>query len=350
MAGTLNSRIGKVNLLAKNARTIRDSAFTALVKSIEEDKNYLAMRGIIVWQVPTVLSVANPEKCPFTGQEGKLVVIGGNQRYKALLALGYKEIEDRFLIEAKDAQGNWVSPEEAERIVVKDNSPEGIAGEFDYKKLFESYSTAALKVSGIDFSHFADMVNKATSPVKEKDPKEAASDAVEQGENGEKNAKLQEFIKHREETRRNLKEIDEAGFHLLLVFDSFEEKVDFISKSGLTGDKHVTTTDGDVYVDLVFESYAQKMEFIEKAGLSGEPKEDGSLDLVYDMFCDGRAFAAKFGISLKESGLHFRDMRVDAQLADLSRDDAPQMSEGEQQEALYEEVKKQQKSGGGKAS
>lgn len=146
---------------------------------------------------------------------------------------------------------------------------------------------------------------------------------------------LKKFIENREETRRDLKEIDDTGFHLLLVFESFEAKAEFISKAGLTGENKTVFSDGGIYVDLVFESYGQKMEFCEKAGISEEPPEEGSLALVYGLFADGRAFAKKFGIELKESGLHFRDRKVDSQLADMAREDAPQKSEGEQQEAIY---------------
>ena len=335
MAITLNSRLGKVHLLTKNARIIRDSAFNALVKSIEDDNDYLAMRGIIVWQVPKVLTVPDPTKCPFTGQEGQLVVLGGNQRYKALIALGKTELESRYLIEAKDADGNWVSPEVAERIVVKDNSPEGIAGEFDYKKLFENYTLDSLKLSGIDFSNLTEFLNQET-----KDPKAEATDEAEKGELGEKDPKLQEFISHREQTRKDLKEIDEAGFHLLLVFEDPQTKFEFIAKSGMTGEDKRVSVNGDVYVDLVFESYKQKMEFCEKAGISEEPPEEGSLRLVYGLFCDGRAFARKFGIELAETGLHFRDQRVDSQLSEMAREEEPQKSEEEQQEEQFAEEKR----------
>lgn len=333
---TLKSRLGTIHLLKKNARIIRDADFSRLVESVKNDQDYLALRGIIVWQVPKVLTVAAGEKSPFFGQEGQMVVLGGNQRYKALMALGKTEIEDRFLIEAKDANGNWLSPEVAERIVIKDNSPEGISGEFDYKKLLEDYSTKNMQLSGIDFSNFAEMMKPA------EDPKGAASDEAESGELGEKNEKLKDFIAHREQTRKDLKEIDEGGFHLLLVFETPQVKFDFIAKAGLTGESKVVSTNGDVYVDLVFESYDQKMDFLKKAGIvTDEAPEEGSVALVYNMFCDGRAFAKKFGIELAETGLHFRDGRMDSQLSDMAREEPLQKSEKEQQEEQFAEAKRE---------
>lgn len=333
---TLKSRLGTIHLLKKNARIIRDADFTRLVESVRDDPDYLALRGIIVWQVPKVLTVPAGEKSPFTGQEGQMVVLGGNQRYKALMALGKTEIEDRFLEEAKDAGGNWVSPDVAERIVIKDNSPEGISGQFDYKKMLEGYSTKNMQLSGIDFSNFAGMMEP------KEDPKGTAFDEAEKGEFGEKSEKLKTFIAHREQTRKDLKEIDEGGFHLLLVFETPQVKFEFIAKAGLTGENKVVATNGDVYVDLVFESYDQKMDFLKKAGIvPDEAPEEGSVALAYDMFCDGRAFAKKFGIELAETGLHFRDGRTDSQLSEMAREEPAQKSEGEQQQEQFEEAKRE---------
>lgn len=345
MANALKSRLGKIHLLAKNSRIIRDSAFNKLVDSLQQDPEFLMVRGVVVWQVPKVLAIPAGEKSPFTGQEGQLVVIGGNQRCKAFLALGMEEVKDEWLMEAKDADGNWWSPEKAERFVLKDNNPEGLAGENDVRKMFENFSTASMQLSGIDFSAFKDFMDlkgKEGGGKADKDPQEESSDKVEKGEHGEKDPALAEFIKHREESRAMLKEIDETGFHLLLVFDSFEEKAEFISRAGLA-DGEAVAVNGDVYLDLVFESYDQKMEFCEKAGVVSDPPDDGSPRLVYEMFCDGRAFAKKFGIELKETGLHFRDMRVDAQLASMAREDAPQMGEKEMEEAQFAEAKREAK-------
>lgn len=331
---SLQSNIGRVHLLAKNARIIRDSAFNRLVESVERDPDYLAMRGIIVWQVPQVLPIAEGQKSPFVGQEGKIVVLGGNQRAKALMALGRTSVDARYLIEAKDADGNWVSPDMAERIVLLDNNPEGISGGNDIKKMFDNFSTANMQLTGIDFSAFSELMSEADNKIRE-----SVEDKVEAGEHGEKQKELKDFVENREASRRDLKEIDDAGFHLLLVFESFDVKADFIAKMGLTGENKVVSANGDVYVDLVFESYAQKMEFCEKAGLSGEPPEDGSPALVYGLFADGRALAKRFGIELKESGLHFRDTRTDSNLSELAREETPQLTEEEQQERIYREAK-----------
>ena len=329
MTRKLKSEIGTINLLASNPRTIRDDAFNRLCESIERDPEFLMARGVVVWQVPEILAVSEGEKNPFAGQEGQLVVIGGNQRCRAFMALGRETLEKGWVVEAKDAEGNWWSPEKAERFVLIDNNPSGIAGQDDAKKMFEKFSELSMRLAGIDFSEFQERLTAES--------KKTVEQKIEEGEHGEKDPALQEFIEHREETRKNLEQIDDTGFYLVVCFASREEKVEFISKSGMTGNAGLAMVDDDFYVVLVFETYEQKMEFAEKAGLLKEPEEDDP-GLVYGKFCDGRAFARKFGIELKESGLHFRQRRVDSQLAEMAREETKQKTEAEMETEDRDEI------------
>lgn len=342
MATKINSYLGQIHLLGNNPRTIRDNAFNRLCESIERDESFLQARGIVVWLVPQIIPLGDGQKSPFKGQEGKLVVLGGNQRTKALLALGRKEIRKEWIIEAKDAEGNWWSPEQAERFVLLDNGGEGISGENDYFKMFENFSLDSMKLTGIDFSNLREMMDAATEKTAEKTPKEIA----EEGEHGEKSPELKQFIENREETRKNLREIDDTGFHLLVCFESFEEKVEFISKAKLAGKNKRVAVNGDVYIDLVFESYDQKMEFARKASLIDEDDAEGEAKIIYEMFCDGRALASAMGIELKESGLHFRNRVVDNGLAEMAREESAQKTEGEIQEEQFEEAKRMASEGG----
>ncbi len=333
MAAILKSPIGGINLLASNPRTIRDSAFSTLCESIERDPEFLMARGVVVWQVPTALDIPEGGKSPFAGQEGKLVVIGGNQRCKAFVALGKTELKKEWMVEAKDENGNWWSPEKAERFVLLDNNPAGIAGENDTKVMFERFSEMSMRLTGIDFSEFADMMAKP-------DAYSSVESEVEEGPGGEKDPALKEFIEHREAVRKGLKEINAAGFHLLLVFDSFEEKCEFIAKAGLTGDKKRVAVNATEYVDLVFETFDQKLDFAEAAGLLDGESEDGTEDgrLMFGMFCDGRVLARRMGIELKASGLHFPDRRVDSALADLARPVPAERSAKEIDEGMLAEI------------
>ena len=331
MATRLTTHLGKVSLLAKNSRIIRDNAFNRLVESIERDPEFLMARGIVVWQVPKPLEMPVGGKSVFEGQEGELVVIGGNQRCKAFMALGKSEIKPEWLVEAKDETGNWWSPEKAERFVLLDNNPGGIAGSNDRKKLAEHFSELSMRLAGIDFSGFREAVRV--------DMNKKVEEEVEKGEHGEKSLELDEFIERRERSRRDLKEINAAGFYLVVVFENMEDKIRFVSRAGLVDEEGKSSVDGAEYLVLVFETYDQKMDFCRKAGLSEEPgDEEYENRIVYGRFVDGRAFAKKFGIELKESGLHFRERRIDAQLADMAMEDAKQKTEGEIQEQMRAEA------------
>lgn len=340
MATSINSYLGKIHLLKSNPRTITDSAFNRLVESIERDPEFMMTRGVVVWQVPDQIEVEDKDHNPFVGQEGDIVVLGGNQRTKALLALGKKELADKWIVEAKDENGEWWSPEQAERFVLLDNSPAGVSGEDDTKAMFEKFSEMSMRLVGIDFASFSDMIDESNREM-EFDPSKAA----EEGEHGEKSPELQEFIAHREETRKNLKEIDETGFHLLLVFDDLEQRCEFISKAGLTGKNGRVSVNGTNYVDLVFETYDQKMSFARQAGLLQDEEDEEDGHILYGMFADGRFLAKKMGIELKESGLHFRDRKIDAQLADMAMEETPQKTFKEQDTELYEEIASQEVSG-----
>jgi len=341
---TMRSHLGTVNLLGQNPRTIRDGAFSTLCESLERDEEFLNMRGIVVWQVPTRLEVAEGEKSPFSGQEGKIVVIGGNMRVAALSALGHDELKREWVVEAKDGAGNWISPEKAERFVLMDNSPAGLGGSNDYEKMLESFNEMAMRQTGIDFSEFQVMITAGTvEPLvgTDEDGKTDEDRAEEDSLMGEKSDELKDFIAEREKTRDMLKEIDEFGFHLVLVFEDVAEKADFISKAKVFGG--TVAVDGSGYLDLVFESYGQKADFLDRSGLRDVVTEDGLPALMYGMFCDGRAFAKKMGVELAETGLHFRDRIVDNQLKGLAMEPMEQKSEAEIQEEIFAKLKAERK-------
>lgn len=338
-----------MELLKNNPREIRDGQFNSLVESMERDPEFMGLRQIVVWQVPENLDAYGDDdvKCPFKGQEGKMVIIGGNQRAKALMVKGEKGIPDEWVVEAKDGDGNWLSVEQAMRFVLVDNSQEGNSGYNDYEKLAEFFDEASMRLSGVDFSEFMTsddpkmqgVLGGAGEGDGDGDGEGgSAEDGLEAGEHGEKSEDLEAFIAEREKTRRDLKEIDDTGFHLCMIFDTKENKAEFVSGSGLMGSGGKVMGNGTTYVDLVFESYRQKMDFAEKAGLL-EEDDEGDPRLLYGMFCDGRYIAEKMGIQLTPSGLHFRDRRLDTRLAAMAREEAPQKTPEEIAEEQFAKVK-----------
>lgn len=289
MAQKLKCEYGTINLLKSNPRKITEGSFRRLRESLENDVYMLEARGIVLWRVPDYI----PEdgRSPFRGQEGQLVVLGGNQRCRALIENGYDEIPTSWVRLAKLPDGSWWTAEAAERFVLLDNNPEGIAGENDYDAMIRDFNERMMAAAGIDFSNFAaerqaEITNAATGGGGDGEGGDGngggggtIEDQVETGEFGERDPGLEEWIAKRERKRKDLPELNEAGFYLCLVF----------------------------------ETHGQKMEFLEKADL---------LDKVaYEMFVDGVRFAQeKCGVAIERSGLHFPDRKVDAGLAAMAEE------------------------------
>lgn len=102
----------------KNPRYIHDADFEALKRSLREDPEMLEIRTIVV-----------------SGQDGQ-TIIGGNQRYHALKAIGAKEAP--VII-------SRMSPDKERRFVIRDNVNNG---EWDYEILAENYSKDELEEMG----------------------------------------------------------------------------------------------------------------------------------------------------------------------------------------------------------
>lgn len=266
----LNSKYGKIYRFTHNPRVISDGAFTTLVESIQRDAKFLMARGIVIWQVPENIKETNP-KSPFCNQAGKMIVIGGNQRYLALLQLEYERIPDDFLVLAQDKEGNWWSPDEAERFNLLDNNPEGISGETDYERLVEEFNREALQKVGIDFSN---------TPIEyQVEDEESVEDKLEKGENGEKDPVLKDFIKDREASRAVVPEMMDCGYYSINFFDTTEDMATFAE---FLRNKYNIVQDGQVI--------------------------------------DGYELAEALGCHIDRKDLHFRDPKPEKALQELALD------------------------------
>ena len=264
----LNSKYGKIHRFTKNPRFISDGAFTTLVESIDRDFKFLRVRSIVVWEVPDDIAMTHP-KSPFCGQHGKLIVIGGNQRYCALLQLHYDRIPDDAIVLAQDADGKWWSPDEAERFLLMDNNPEGISGETDYQELVDKFNAEAMKLVGIDFAQAPlDFQEEQAKPVEEE---------VEEGEHGEKEKGMQDFIKDREASRAVVPGMLDSGYYSILEFDTTEDMLKFA-------------------------------EFI---GNKFNIRQNGQ-------YIDGYAFAKALGCEITQPDIHFRDPKPEKALQGLA--------------------------------
>lgn len=110
-----------------NPRLIKDDKFKKLVKSISEFPKMMELR-------PMVIDENN-------------IVLGGNMRLKAIKELGFKEIEDSWVKQAKD-----LTTEEIKRFIIADNVG---FGEHDWEILANEWDVEQLADWGLDIPDFA---------------------------------------------------------------------------------------------------------------------------------------------------------------------------------------------------
>ena len=190
---TLGSKYGAVRPLKGNPRVMRDDAFEKLKESILRDPDFLRVKRIVI--------------------DENNVVIGGNQRFRALRELGYEEIPDDWIAQALHEDGSPLTEEENQRFVLIDNNPEGISGEFDYSAMVEGTSLDLLRDVGIDLA-------KIDLPQETREEFEGEAVAEIEGESpvGEESEKLKELHRKRAESKEKFEDMSDCGFYSVLVF------------------------------------------------------------------------------------------------------------------------------------
>ena len=115
-------KISEIKLLENNPRTISDRQFKILCTSIKKNIDYFEARPLIL-----------------SDRTGELVVIAGNQRYKAAQSLGLKEVPTYLMKNLT---------EETEReIVIRDNISNG---DWDFDLLANEWNTEELEDWGLE--------------------------------------------------------------------------------------------------------------------------------------------------------------------------------------------------------
>lgn len=121
----LHLNTGQIKDVPKNPRFIKDERFEALKKSIQDDPEMLELRELVAYD-----------------NEGQLVVILGNMRYRAMKELGFKEAPVKIL--PKDTPAKKLRA-----YIQKDN----IAfGQNDWDLLGEEWNIEELQDFGLECS------------------------------------------------------------------------------------------------------------------------------------------------------------------------------------------------------
>lgn len=118
-------KLSNFKLNENNPRKITDEAFDKLCESIKRDPMFMELRPIIV--------------------DKNNIVIGGNQRYRACMKLGKKEVPSSWIRMAAD-----LTPEQRKRFIVMDNAPDGVAGYWDFDMLKTEWGLPDLSEMGFD--------------------------------------------------------------------------------------------------------------------------------------------------------------------------------------------------------
>lgn len=123
----LKNNTGQIKGLPKNPRILKDDKFEKLKKSIHEDPEMLELREIIAYD-----------------NNGKLVVICGNMRLRAMQDLGIKEAPTKILPPETPI-------EKLKAYVIKDNVS---FGEHNWEELANDWDAEKLEEWGLDLPGF----------------------------------------------------------------------------------------------------------------------------------------------------------------------------------------------------
>ena len=264
----LQTRFGNIKKLGWNPRNISDVAFTNLCESIFRDPDFMVARPIIIDENNDIL--------------------GGNQRYTALQEIyddlkGTTPSEECWRqIQRGEIPEDWVvqvtgwDEAKKKRFNLIDNSPAGIAGTFDYDILKQEFGLDIMAESGIDMSNVMD----ADGMDEFQKTKEEAAETSDLGEESERN---QIFMDAREKARNNEEDVLDVSFHVTFVFQSTEQKKDFLEKAGI--------------------------------------------ESKYGLFANGYDLAKKMGIELIPAPTTVRKKKPDKALAEMAMDVEPIPSE-----------------------
>ena len=204
-----------------------------------------------------------------------MVVLSGNQRYDALVEMGYEKIPDEWLAVGKYASGEWWSAEHAERFILLANSPEGVSGETDYDRLVRKFDEECLKAVGMDFAQTPmEFQTRMAEPVE---------DEVEQGEHGEMDQELHDFIQRREDSRGMTDEMFDMGFYTVTLFETHDQKMEYLE---FLKERYGVEADRDVFVNgfKMADALGKKIEY---SGLKFPKRKPNAV--LQEMAMDGTA-------------------------------------------------------------
>ena len=130
-------KLSELHKLDGNPRTIKDRDLAKLMQSIRDNPKYFEVRPLIL-----------------SNRTGKLVILGGNQRYEASLALGLKEVPTGLI--------EGLTEEQEKEIIIRDNVNNG---EWDWDLLANDWDSVLLDQWGVNV-----WIDEVSDIIEEKEP------------------------------------------------------------------------------------------------------------------------------------------------------------------------------------
>jgi len=189
----------------RNPRRITDAAFTKLRQLVEDYPRFLELRPIIV--------------------DAAGMIVAGHQRWRALMANSKKDVPAAWVRRASD-----FTADELKTFAMIDNAPDGASGAFDWDILSADWKIPDLEALGLEIEKADDELNR---------PKHE--------DMAEDNTKLKKFIEAREKGRERGVDKGEVNFWVCLVFQSWEQKQEFLANLGDVPTQYGMYADGEMF-------------------------------------------------------------------------------------------------------
>jgi len=212
----------------RNPRRITDAAFTKLRKLVEDYPRFLELRPIIV--------------------DAAGMIVAGHQRWRALMANGKKDVPAAWVRRASD-----FTADELKTFAMIDNAPDGASGAFDWDILSADWKIPDLEALGLEIEKAVDELNSINPELTQPATKleiEKADDELNRPKHedmAEDNTKLKKFIEAREKGRERGVDKGEVNFWVCLVFQSWEQKQEFLANLGDVPTQYGMYADGEMF-------------------------------------------------------------------------------------------------------
>lgn len=205
---TKRVKLSEIRMNPDNPRVINNKEMANLVKSLQEFPEMMQLREIVVDETMTIL--------------------GGNMRYKAMRRIGETECIVKIV--------TGLTHRQKREFVAKDNANFGI---WDADALLDSWSDLPLHEWGLNLpENWADVDDDGKKRLTKND---IAEDKPE----------LEAFIAARKKAKERGKDKVETNFWLCLVFQSYDQKMEFLKQFPTMTPKYALYIDGELFAKTI---------------------------------------------------------------------------------------------------